>query len=442
MTRSRRNPFVGGSGRFRALPSHIVTFLIGVELLAVVAALTALTSTRPVDPTAALPLALGLLGAAVVHTEASLGIERMRHRLEAVPHADLSSVWTFAAALVLPPVQASVLVVLVYLHLHLRAWRPLAVPLHRVAFSTATVVLAVLAAGAVVGPSGLEASPRGLVVVLLALAAYALVNLVLVVVAIRLSAPGTTLARAVGHRDEQLLELATLAMGAVVAGVVAALGPLHVVLALPPLVVLHRTVLVRQLATAATTDAKTGLLTAAEWRLQASLALRRARHEDRAAAVVLLDLDHFKIVNDRFGHLVGDQVLAAVGKALRGEVRDHDLVGRFGGEEFVVLLAGIAGDDPDAGALLVADRIRRRVGALCPGAEIPAGGPARITLSAGVATLPRDGSDLEQLLEVADAALYAAKASGRDAVRGRPVPPPPVHRAPLADPAVLRTREV
>ena len=88
MTRSRRNPFVGRSGRFRALPSHIVTFLIGVELLAVIAALTAVTSTRPVDPTAALPLALGLLGAAVVHTEASLSIERMRHRLEAVPQAE------------------------------------------------------------------------------------------------------------------------------------------------------------------------------------------------------------------------------------------------------------------------------------------------------------------------------------------------------------------
>ncbi len=442
--RSRRDPFEGRPEGIRALSSRVVILLVGVEVLALAGVLVTVAVSPLEGVMATLPAAVGLLAAAVLHTEASLGVERMRHRLEATPHADLSSVWTFAGALVLSPIEATALVLLVYLHLYLRAWRPLAVPPHRVVFSTATVVLAALVAGAIVGPGGPVVSGVGLVLVLLALAAYGLVNLVLVVVAIRLSAPGTTLARAVGHRDELLLEGATLAMGAVVAGVVAALGPWYVLLALPPLVVLHRTVLVRQLAAAATTDAKTGLLTVAEWRLQATLAVRRARHEDRAAAVVLLDLDHFKVVNDRHGHLAGDQVLAAVGEALRAEVRDVDLVGRFGGEEFVVLLVDLPGDDADAGARHVADRIRRRVAELRPEIDGPAGGTARITLSAGVATLPRDGTDLERLLEVADVALYAAKAAGRNAVRGRPEPPSDEHRAPIVEldaAAVLRARE-
>ncbi|MCX6465324.1 MAG: GGDEF domain-containing protein [Pseudonocardiales bacterium] len=440
MSRSRGNPFEGRARHIRALPSRVVTFLVGVEVLAVAAVLVAVATSPPTVLANTLASGIGLLVAAVLHTEASLGVERTRHRMEATPHADLSSVWTFAGALILPPLEAVALVLLIYLHLYLRAWRPLAVPPHRVIFSTATVVLAALAAGAIVGPTGPAPTAGGLALALLALAVYGLLNLVLVVVAIRLSSPGTTLAGAVGHRDELLLELATLAMGAVMAGVVAALGPFHVVLALPPLVVLHRTVLVRQLAAAATTDAKTGLLTAAEWRMQASLALRRARHEDRAAAVVLLDLDHFKVVNDRHGHLAGDQVLAAVGEALRGEVREVDVVGRFGGEEFVVLLADIAGDDPDEGALHVADRIRRRIAALRP--EID-DGTARVTISAGVATLPRDGADLERLLEVADAALYAAKDSGRNAVRARPDEPPPAPGLPLVDldPGMLRARE-
>src|SRR6185312_8514453 len=87
-------------------------------------------------------------------------------------------------------------------------------------------------------------------------------------------------------------------------------------------------------------DGKTGLLNAAAWHAQAERALRRASRHDGAKGVLVLDLDHFKSVNDTYGHLAGDQVLAAVAAALRTEVRDRDLVGRFGGEEFVILLIG------------------------------------------------------------------------------------------------------
>ena len=112
---------------------------------------------------------------------------------------------------------------------------------------------------------------------------------------------------------------------------------------LPPVLVLHRAVLVHQLAEAARTDLKTGLLNAAAWHTQAERALSRNRRDDSPRGVLVLDLDHFKRVNDTYGHLAGDNVLVAVADALRGEVRDRDLVGRFGGEEFVVLLAALPG---------------------------------------------------------------------------------------------------
>jgi diguanylate cyclase (GGDEF)-like protein len=142
--------------------------------------------------------------------------------------------------------------------------------------------------------------------------------------------------------------------------------------------------------------------------------------------VLVLDLDHFKVVNDTHGHLAGDQVLAAIADALRNEVRDRDLVGRFGGEEFVVLLSGLPGGT-EAGVEAVAERIRRRVAELR--VEIPtADGPlsiAGISVSVGGAVQPGGhGGDLRALLQIADAALYAAKRAGRNAVRmGQPLPP-------------------
>ncbi|WP_300007403.1 GGDEF domain-containing protein [Pseudonocardia sp.] len=409
------------------LPARLVGLLLGIEVLAALVLARGLVLAGPgVDATQFWTLgALTLAG--IAHTEASLGVERARHRVDDEPHIDLSSVWTFAAALLLPAWLATGAVLLIYLHLHVRAWRAVGTPLHRVVFSTATVVLAVHAVtwvrdGAAVGDQ--FGSIAGLLVVLAAIVAYALVNLLLVAVALRLNLPGASFGQVVGHRDELVLEIATLAMGAVVAGVVAVLGPAYAILVLPPLVVLHRTVLVRQLEEEASIDGKTGLLNAGAWRLQAGLAVRAARRDDGSVAVLLLDLDHFKIVNDNHGHLAGDQVLSAIGAALRAEVRDQDLVGRFGGEEFVVLLVGDPGADPVTSAVAVADRIRRRIDGLRPVVASQRGSVVLdgVSVSVGVAAFPRDGTDLDRLLEVADGALYAAKEAGRNSVRygGRP----------------------
>src|SRR5690606_8630992 len=159
--------------------------------------------------------------------------------------------------------------------------------------------------------------------------------------------------------DENLLEIATLCLGALTA-IGIGINPWLVALALPPLLLLHRAVLVRELEQAATTDGKTGLLNAAAWQLQAERALKHADRRDGPRGVLVLDVDHFKVVNDSYGHLAGDHVLAEVAAALRAEVRERDIVGRFGGEEFVVLLAG-PGSTRDDELCAVAERIRRRV---------------------------------------------------------------------------------
>lgn len=436
--RDRRRPphRLNGPARWAVwfLPQPVLVTILLVELAAVIALAAHLWFDGGVAVSDNWPWILAaLVLAGIAGTEATLGVERERHRSDASPHIDLSSVWAFAAAVLLPGPLAGVVVAVLYGHIYLRVWRRTGIPPHRVLFSTATVVLAVHAAAATtvvasrLGVSDLFRTGPGLLVVLLALIAYAAVNMALVVAVIVLSGPSPTFPtflRVLRRSDDAVLELATLSMGALVAGAMASFGPAYAVLVLPPLIVLHRTVLVRQLEEAANTDSKTGLLNAAAWHLQAGRELHRAEHSDHGAAVLVLDLDHFKQVNDRHGHVVGDHVLAAVAATVRAEVRDDDLVGRFGGEEFVVLLRGTDGAGPPPVA--VAERIRARIAALrveVPGLQ----GPLVVnglSVSIGGATFPIDGTDLPQLLEVGDAAMYSAKNAGRNTVRMASSPDP------------------
>jgi diguanylate cyclase (GGDEF)-like protein len=135
--------------------------------------------------------------------------------------------------------------------------------------------------------------------------------------------------------------------------------------------------------------------------------------------LVVLDVDHFKRVNDTYGHQAGDEVLRHVGEALGHVGRDTDLVARYGGEEFAVIL-------PDTGlaeAVNVAERLRAAVAAF-PGL-VP------VTASAGVAVLPGNANEAAELVQAADEALYEAKRSGRDRTcksrrRRRRKPPVPL----------------
>ena len=168
----------------------------------------------------------------------------------------------------------------------------------------------------------------------------------------------------------------------------------------------------------AATDGKTGLLNAHTWCVRAEHQLRRADRAGVPLAVLVLDLDHFKSVNDVHGHLAGDQVLAAVAGALQSEVRGRDLVGRFGGEEFVILLVGQPfGGETDLGA--IAERIRERVATLSVDVATAEGAEriTKLSVSVGGALHPGGRADLIGLLGIADTALYSAKRAGRNQVR-------------------------
>jgi diguanylate cyclase (GGDEF)-like protein len=163
---------------------------------------------------------------------------------------------------------------------------------------------------------------------------------------------------------------------------------------------------------AARLDAKTGLANSGYWREVAERELTRARSGGEQVAILLVDIDHFKSVNDRYGHLTGDEVLRAVANGLTEGLRPRDLVGRFGGEEFVVLLAG---SDLEQ-AQHTAERLRADVAAV---AVATSNRPDRVqvTVSVGVAAFRDSGHSVLELLDAADTALYAAKHAGRNCVR-------------------------
>ncbi|MGH3586310.1 MAG: GGDEF domain-containing protein [Pseudonocardia sp.] len=418
------------------MPRRLTFSVLVVEATAL-GLVVALAAGMPA-PSPAQFLHTGLLaGLGLLHTEVAIGVERVRRRVAIGNHANLSSVWTFAAALVLPPALAAAVAVVVQLHIWARTGRP-RVPLYRSVYSSATIVLACLGASAVVaflGGAPAAVTGAGIPGVLLALLVYTTINAGLVAGAIAMSAPQPDLSRVLGHWEDNLLELATLSLGALTA-VAMVVNPWLVLLALPPLLVLHRAVLVKHLEEAASLDGKTGLLNAAAWHAQAERALRPGSRPAGPRGVLVLDLDHFKAVNDTHGHLAGDQVLAAVAAALRSEVRDHDLVGRFGGEEFVVLLSGLEGGGT-AELEAVAERIRRRVRELRVEMPTP-DGPLSVrglSVSVGGAVSPPEGAELRMLLQIADTALYAAKRAGRDVVRmGTAVPASRPARSPEPQP--------
>jgi len=167
--------------------------------------------------------------------------------------------------------------------------------------------------------------------------------------------------------------------------------------------------MVMGLQLSANTDARTGLLNSRAFDDVVEAALRDASMGE-PSGVLMLDVDHFKDFNDRFGHAAGDEALRVLAAVLRGQVRDEDIAARYGGEEFILFLPKV-----DAlGATDVAERIRRGIeGTII---TVRPGETARITVSVGVAAAPGDGTDRTMLVKAADRMLYAAKEAGRNRV--------------------------
>jgi diguanylate cyclase (GGDEF)-like protein len=159
--------------------------------------------------------------------------------------------------------------------------------------------------------------------------------------------------------------------------------------------------------TRAATDALTGLPNARSCRDSLKRMVAYAGRTLTPLTAILLDLDHFKQINDRFGHGAGDDALAATGDALTNVLRASDFAGRYGGEEFLLLLP----DTDRDGGLEAAEKVRAAIASL----EVSQV-EAAITASLGVASYPSDAVDGDALLRMADRALYAAKGAGRDRV--------------------------
>ncbi len=167
--------------------------------------------------------------------------------------------------------------------------------------------------------------------------------------------------------------------------------------------------MVKRLEEMATTDGMTGLLNKRALTEMAQLKVKSAKRFNKPLSVLVCDIDHFKKVNDTHGHDVGDVVIKGFGDVLKRTKRDTDVVGRFGGEEFLVVC-----EQTDAeGAMLLAERVRSELESATFHTEA---GPVRVTCSVGVATLPQAGESWDALFKATDEALYASKRGGRNRV--------------------------
>jgi diguanylate cyclase (GGDEF)-like protein len=334
---------------------------------------------------------------------------------------DVYAVWELPVAMLLPLAYVPLLPVV---RTVLTQWRIRRAPVYRRVFSATAVGLSyVIAAlvfrGLVHVVPGAATNPAGhaltwMPLVAICAAVQWIVNQSLILTAIKGSNPDVRL------RDEQFAkepmynDVSELCVAVLVTFCVA-YSWIALVFAFPFITLLQRSVRHARLLEDARADSKTGLLNAATWENGATAELARAVRTRTQLAVALLDIDRFKVINDTYGHLTGDEVLKEIAHTLKTMLREYDLAGRFGGEEFALLLPQTRAVD----AFRIAERIRSAISGLCiiaPGAT--GGERVHVTVSVGVAALD-SGSKREyaELMAAADAALYRAKSGGRDQVQ-------------------------
>ncbi len=397
-----------------SLPPVARAYVIGVTVAAALATAVAAryTSWHPSQ----LPVYMLLLACAGAMVEATRGVQLARDTLT----RDLQEVWYVSIALLLPPVY--VLLAPIPL-VAMKQWRVRRNLSHRRVFSIASNALG-YGAASVEFHNGvrplLDGSPSpgahnvGLLAAILAAAITGyLVNAWLVVGAVKLTSPTARIRTLMFTREATTTDAVVTCLATLIAfGLSFTLAAL--IVALPVVLMQKRFLMHSQLVAEARTDAKTGLLNAATWHREAATELSRIRGYWSPTSLAIIDIDHFKSVNDTHGHLAGDRVLRVVADRFKGQLRDGDLIGRFGGEEFAILLPHTSGTE----AGRAAERLRGHIGdeqiVVSDGREAKIG--VSITVSVGVAELAHTRQDLDELLAVADAALYQAKAAGRDQI--------------------------
>lgn len=419
------------------LPPWLVAFVLAViaSAFAAIIASAALTTVRGYD----LELFAVLLGCDV------LTVELTRRSGEPAGHIkETHAVWELPIALLLPPLYGLAAPIV---RIALTQWRVRRALAYRRVFTAAALGLTYAAASVAfhaLAPSltGWFSAPAERVeawaaVALACGAARSALNKALVMTAVKGSDRGFSIRAGVFTREAMFGDLAELSVGVLVAYVATA-SALMALLALPCVTLLQRSQRHYQLVSDSRIDGRTGVLNAVTWQREAAVRVTRATRprawrqladgrlrsgwtssaaQDRDStmmALLMVDLDHFDEVNNTCGHLAGNAVLSAVAATFREHLRETDLCGRYGGDEFAILLPGTSA----AEATAIADRLCLAVSELTFPAICGDAGPVpRVTVSVGIAALDGAHVDLDELVAAADDAMYQAKNAGRNTVR-------------------------
>jgi diguanylate cyclase (GGDEF)-like protein len=399
-------------------PRRQVAYILGFELVAVIWAIFEIW--RMAAPAGVDWIRFGILSACgLFHSQLTRRQEDRRRSHTPTVHIDLTTIWSFPAVLLLPVPLALLVIVAIRAHRWLVGRRPL----YKFAFSTASIALAAMSTQLVlelIHPDawdylGTAKAMSSFAAFAVAGGVYVLVQALLVGGALALGSAAPTMRSVFGSRDDNLLDIATVALGIVTALVAVSMPPALVIM-LAVSVLGNRIAEIQQLRADARTDPKTGLLNVTGWREAARRELARGQRLSGRFTLLMIDLDHFKAINDTWGHPAGDDVLQMVARVLSQSMRPADIVARFGGEEFLALLPDTDGEQ----AYRAAERIRRTVMELQVVTTDKRNHRTTIrdqTTSIGLATYPQDGTSIDALLQAADSALYKAKEGGRNRVR-------------------------
>lgn len=416
MTAMRRKRVPSGIRAARAWPvwEHprwLVVF-IGIVVTAWAAAVALALRTLPISAQQGL-----ILGGLLLCSVGTVELTRREGENSGLT-SDVFAVWELPVAILLPPLYAMTFPLA---RVALTQWRVRSLPVHRRVFTAAVLGLSFGAASLVfhaVGPV-LGVLPGHGVPWVLAVAGAGIVqwaiNWALLLPAIKGSDPGVRLRSLALTREVIQNDVAELCVAVLVTCSIA-ISLLTILFALPFVTLLQRSFRHAYLVNASRIDSKTGLLNAGAWEREAATEVVRAVRTRSPIAVALVDVDHFKAVNDAYGHLVGDKALQAIAHALTMFLREYDLVGRFGGEEFALLLPQTKAVD----AHHIAERIRAHIGSMPVTVDDAGAEPVQVSISIGVAALggnwASNRAQLTELLAAADGALYQAKRNGRNQV--------------------------
>jgi diguanylate cyclase (GGDEF)-like protein len=392
------------------VPNPLRSYLLTVTAVGVAATVTAATFTT--WQFSDLLRFAALLACAVVAIESTRNVKEIHGALS----RDLQTVWYLAIAVGLPPAYAFMAPVPLTAY---KLWRMPQLIVYRRVFSNATLSLAYGCASLVfhalpptIGGSHPGISSHALAwtgtVALCGILGW-LINHILLLIAIKLSDPTAGFRELVGTRESITADLVELSL-AVTVSLIVAIDSILMVLALPSIVLYRRYLMHAQLVAHARMDAKTGLLNAVTWQREATAEFSRAQRTHSPLALAMVDIDHFKSISETAGQTVRDQLLRDIADMLKDQLPGHDLIGRFSGQEFAILLPQTGREE----ARQISERLRDHIAgeAIAIESGSQAGYVFRLTVSIGVAVLNESRRALAELIGEADSALDKAKSTG------------------------------